>query len=340
MKMEPHRGSNPVTTRLITALVLIGNVCVLANAHSWLHCSDYEVPEGHDFYTLPELLDRFDEANLYTRPKGLHGLAIKKSQKHELSRHIDWENSIGWGSDQPSGWRPQHFEVDPEKDDEVEDIIELEGSVSKVRKERLVSFLGKSEQGKDDMKGFGNCPVFAMHKYTVPILKREEVGLDPCGQCFIVPELKAGIYTFYWHWKFNNKIEGFNIGPNDLDEEYVTCFDVEITPGEMRTCPLAGDGGMYPGNEPDTGREQKPGNPPPSEPGYSEGGPIDEKSVEPCDPASVEPAKRPTPKKSPRKRRPPSSPSDDVVGSREGAVRARRIEKIKRIAKTGNEGGR
>lgn len=30
------------------------------HAHSWLHCTDYEVPEGNDFYTMPELLDSFN----------------------------------------------------------------------------------------------------------------------------------------------------------------------------------------------------------------------------------------------------------------------------------------
>lgn len=114
------------------------------------------------------------------------------------------------------------------------------------------------------------------------VLDREFLGLDPCGQCFIVPELEAGIYTFYWHWKFNNKVEGFDIGPNDPDEEYVTCFDVRINSEVAKTCSLIGDNGGYPGNLPGTGREVKPGVPPPSTPGYTEGGPLDPDSIKPC----------------------------------------------------------
>lgn len=45
---------------IVTVLTLMVVVWVPVYAHSWLHCTDYDVPEGNDFYTMPELLDSFN----------------------------------------------------------------------------------------------------------------------------------------------------------------------------------------------------------------------------------------------------------------------------------------
>ncbi|CAD7699747.1 unnamed protein product, partial [Ostreobium quekettii] len=152
------------------------------------------------------------------------------------------------------------------------------GGFSTPKKDRIVAFLGQSQFGVDDMKGYSNCPMYGQNDQLMGAgASSDRTGIDACGQCFIVPyDLEPGMYTFHWYWRADDpSVDGHSGGQ---PEEYISCFDVRIEEGRVDECPLAGDDGEYPGNLPGTGRhsgEYKSN-------GYTTGGPIVPSSTSPC----------------------------------------------------------
>lgn len=223
---------------LLSAATITG----LANAHSWIHCSDYRGDRGN--YESGECYGHPRPMNGQVPAMGAFGVDIGYNKQPDTTCNMGASATLSnypmaryrQGQEVVLAWPSKNHVAAPctnafipdtslelfiapeDADGHPDEFTQIDASFSD----------DPHANGVMDFKGFQNCPNFC-----------ENMDKSLCTGSFFVPaDLPDGVYTFQWKWVFNA-----GTAP------YITCFeayvgqDVDLVPVSDPVVAPGGDSG-------------------------------------------------------------------------------------------------